>query len=185
MTSKGSLVLAVALALGFGGLAGARADQQADWLTTAKVKLELLSKLGVDSLGVSVETANGVVVLTGEVGKRETKELADEIVRNVEGVTKVKNRIRFEAPGSDDAKVGAAVSEAEKEVKDGILESRLRIALVDRMGSDGFRIGTEAADGVVTLEFGRDLPSDRRAQAKKIAEGVEGVRKVVSIEKKD
>jgi len=185
MSAKKLFVLVFVAALGVAGIGVARADQQADWLTTTKVKLELLTQFGVDSLGVSVETNGGVVALTGTVEKRETKELASEVVRGVEGVAKVDNRIRYEAPGTSDAKVGAAVSEAELEVRDAILESRLRLALVDRMGSDGFRIGTEAADGVVTLEFPPALESARRREAVGVAEKVDGVRRVIRIEKKD
>jgi osmotically-inducible protein OsmY len=79
--------------------------------------------------------------------------------------------------------VGAALSEAERELKDGLLEAKLRVALVDKLGSDGFQIGTEAADGVVTLEVAKNLPSQRRAEAKQVAAGVGGVTKVVVIEK--
>ena len=54
-----------------------------------------------------------------------------------------------------------------------------RVARIHKLPS----VGTEAASGVVTLEFGPELGSDRRALAVKAVEGVEGVTKVVSVDK--
>jgi hypothetical protein len=51
------------------------------------------------------------------------------------------------------------------------------------MGSDGFKIGTVAANGVVTLKFGEDLPVERRKAAAKLVLGVRGVTRVVSVGK--
>ena len=66
-----------------------------------------------------------------------------------------------------------------------MLSTKIRLALVDKMGSDGFKIGTEVADGVVTLEFERELRRARRAEeATKVVKGVDGVTKVVSVDKK-
>ncbi len=76
-----------------------------------------------------------------------------------------------------------AAGEAEAEVKDAILATRIRLALGNKMGSDGFRIGTEVADGVVTLAFHADFPKARRSEATKVVEGVEGVTKVIAIDK--
>ena len=47
----------------------------------------------------------------------------------------------------------------------------------------GFKIGTEVASGVVTLEFKADLADARRLEATTVVEGVEGVTKVLQIEK--
>ena len=160
----------------------AAADAASDATTTLKVKLALLTKLGADSLKIDVDTTDGSVRLGGEVGKRETAELAATVARSVEGVGQVDNDLVVETPASTGA-IAKAAAETEAEVKDGILESKVRLALIDQLGSDGFRIGTEAANGVVTLEFGPELGSDRRALAVKAVEGVEGVAKVVSVEK--
>lgn len=161
----------------------AAADVASDATTTLKVKLALLTKLGTDSLKIDVDTTDGSVRLGGEVAKRETAELAATIARSVEGVEGVDNDLVVASSDSTGV-VAAAASEAEAEVKDGILESRVRLALIDQLGGDGFRVGTEAASGVVTLEFGPELGSDRRALAVRAVEGVEGVTKVVSIDKR-
>jgi hypothetical protein len=160
--------------------AGRRGDSTA--ALGLKVKLELLQKLGVDGLRVDVEAQGGSVVLAGEVKKRETSELASEVARQVKGVTSVENKIRL--AGNGGATADKALAEAEHELADAALETRARMRLVDRLGSDGFRIGTDAASGVLTLEFPKEMPAPRRKEAVKVAKRVEGVKKVVSLEKK-
>jgi osmotically-inducible protein OsmY len=159
------------------------AATQADWTTTLKVKLALLNKLGTDTLHIDVASLGGTVRLTGRVEKRETKELAGTVAMSVRHVDSVENGIRLEAAVADPSKAGAAVGEAEAEVKDALLETRLRLALIDKMGSDGFTVGTDAASGVVTLSFDHAFSSGSRERAVAIATGMAGVSKVVSIDK--
>lgn len=167
-----------------GGSAAYAAETQADWATTLNVKLALLNKLGTDSLHVDVDAKAGAVTLTGTVHKRETRELAETIAKSVKGVSSVDNDVVFEANATNPSKVGAAAGEAEAEVKDALLETKVRIALVDKLDSNGFKIGTEAASGVVTLEFDRDFSAMQRQEAIKIVKGVDGVTKVLSVDKK-
>ena len=175
-----ALVGAVLIAAG----AAYAADNQADWSTTLKVKLALLEKLGTDSLHIDVDSAVGAVTLQGTVTKRETRELAVTIAKSVEGVRSVDNKVRLEASVENPNKAGVVAGEAEAEVRDAVLATKIRLALVDKMGSDGFKIGTEVADGVVTLEFDPAFSGTRRDEASGIVRGVKGVTKVVSVEKK-
>jgi osmotically-inducible protein OsmY len=155
----------------------------ADWKIKLQVKMALLEKLGTDSLHVDVTSQEGGVRLSGTVEKRETKELAETITESVPLVTSVRNDIRLESNVDNPNKSGVAAGEAEAELKDAMLSTKIRLALVDVLGSDGFRIGTEVANGVVTLEFAPELATTRRDEATQAAEGVEGVTKVVSVEK--
>lgn len=157
--------------------------EKANWTTTLNVKLALLNKLGNDSLRIDVETNNGAVNLSGTVNKRETLELAETIAESVSGVKTVDNDLNLKANEQNPSTASVAAGEAEAEVKDAVLETKIRLALVDKMGTDGFRIGTEAASGVITLEFGNELSAARRQEAKRIVEGVGGVHKVVSVDK--
>jgi osmotically-inducible protein OsmY len=155
----------------------------ADWKAKLQVKMALLEKLGTDSLHVDVMAHEGDVRLSGTVEKRETRELAATIAKSIPAVTSVRNDIRLESNLDNPNKAGVAAGEAEAELKDTLLSTKVRMALVDGLGSDGFRIGTEVASGVVTLEFAPELAATRRAEALKAAQGVEGVSKVVSVEK--
>jgi osmotically-inducible protein OsmY len=132
-----------------------------DWVTTLMVKLELLTKLGVDALHIDINTADGQVQLAGTVEKRETPDLAGELASKVE----------------------AAEREAKAELADAVLEARVCLKLIDQLGSDGLRIGTEASDGVVTLEFAKEMPEQRRDQAVAAVQGIQGVTKVLSVDK--
>jgi len=156
---------------------------QADWTTTLNVKLALLDKLGTDTLHVDVDSLDGTVTLVGTVDKRETKELAGTVAMAVAGVHHVENGIRLEAAVANPSHTGAVVGEADAEVKDAVLETRLRLALIDKMGSDGFGIGTDAANGVVTLSFDQAFNVASRERAVAIATGMTGVSKVVSLDK--
>ena len=158
-------------------------SKQADWTTTLNVKLALLDKLGADSLHVEVDSMAGTVTLAGTVDKRETLELAETVAESVAGVEHVDNDLRLEAALANPSRVGATVNEADAEVKDAVLETKLRLALLDKMGRDGFRIGTEAASGVVTLSFERGFKAHTRREAVAIATGMAGVSKVVSVDK--
>jgi len=166
-----------------GGSAAFAADNQADWTTTLSVKLQLLEKLGTDSLHVDVDTVADHLTLTGTVNKRETRELAETIAKSVPSVKGVKNDILLAASEANPSKTSVAAGETEAELKDALLSTKIRLALVEQMGSDGFAIGTEVADGVVTLEFEKKLVAARRAEASKVVKGVDGVTKIVSVTK--
>ena len=58
------------------------------WITT-KVKSEFATTKGVDVTDISVDTKDGVVVLTGTVDSRAEKELAVKSARSVKGVKAV------------------------------------------------------------------------------------------------
>jgi len=170
-----------------GGSAAQASDKshgnQADWTTTLNVKLVLLEKLGADSLHVDVDTLAGDLTLKGTVDKRETKELAETLAKSVASVKSVKNDILLQASEANPNKAGVAVGEAEAEVKDAVLSTKIRLALVEKMGTDGFEVGTAAANGVVTLEFNHDFTAALRKQATQVVKGVAGVTKVVSVDR--
>lgn len=183
MRLKMFATMALAGAMLTGGAAAYAADDTADFTTALNVKLALLNKLGADSLHVDVDSKAGDLMLKGTVDKRETRELAETVAKSVAGVKSVDNQVLLEASLANPNKTAVAAGEAEAEVKDAMLETMIRLALVDKMGSDGFRIGTEAANGVVTLEFDREFQSTRRHEASKVVKGVDGVTKVVSVDK--
>lgn len=154
-----------------------------DGMTTLKVKIQLLTKLGIDARSIDVDTHGGVVSLSGTVDKRATQELAGEIAGAVTGVKSVDNNLQLEASLRSGRTLDSALTEAEAEIKDTLLENRVQLALADRLGSDGFRIDVEAADGVVTLALEKSLAKARRQEAVKIVEGVNGVARVITVEK--
>lgn len=149
-----------------------------------RVKLELLQKLGTDALHIDVDAAAGRITLNGEVRKRATAELAAELARKVAGVTEVRDNLRVSGAPEPTSDAEAMLAETERELADAALEVRVGLALVDRLGSDGFRIGTDAASGVVTLEFPAAIERSRRKDAVATAEKVDGVQRVIAVERR-
>lgn len=64
-----------------------------DAAVTAKVKAEFLSVKGLDSGKISVETNNGVVMLTGNVNDEAQVSLAEQVADQIKGVKRVDNRL--------------------------------------------------------------------------------------------
>jgi osmotically-inducible protein OsmY len=182
-TAPRAFALLLAAAVLVAGAARAQ-DESPDWSTTLRVKLALLQKLGADGLRVEVITSDGNVQLAGTVEKRATRELAGEVVRGVEGVREVRNDVRLEKPKGGQGRVRGAAREAEAEVRDAVLESRAHLALIDKFGRDGFRVGVEAADGVVTLEVPDGVSAERRRAMVGLVEDVTGVEKVIPVDKR-
>lgn len=64
-----------------------------DTTVTAKVKAALLASDGIQATDISVETQQGVVILTGKVADASQAQRAVEIAQSVEGVRSVDNRL--------------------------------------------------------------------------------------------
>jgi hyperosmotically inducible periplasmic protein len=66
---------------------------------TGKVKSALAADVGMKTLmGVTVDSANGVVTLKGHVDSEDTKKRAEAVAKKVDGVTSVKNQLKVEKP---------------------------------------------------------------------------------------
>jgi hyperosmotically inducible protein len=173
-------IVALALVAGSGA---ARADELSDGSVTMKVKLQLLEKLGAEALEIDVDTTNGAVRLSGDVEKRASVELATSIAKSVDGVASVDNDLTLESAAGKST-VERTADEVERELKDAILETRIRIALVDAIGGTGFKLGTEAADGAVVLEIPSDISKNDRQRAVAAVRALDGVKKVSTVDAK-
>ena len=96
----------------------------------------------------------------------------------------IDNEILLAASEANPSKTSVAAGETEAEVKDAILSTEIRLVLVEKMGTDAFKIGTEVANGSVNLTFEPDFVAAKRQEATKLVKGVKGVSKVVSVDKK-
>jgi hyperosmotically inducible protein len=69
---------------------------------TTKVKTALASDAGLKTMtSIDVDSDNGVVTLKGKVDSAELKKKAEAVAKKVEGVKRVKNELRVEAPKKD------------------------------------------------------------------------------------
>jgi len=145
------------------------------------VHIALLEKLGIDGLRVGVEVTGEQAKLTGEVHERETRELAKQVALSVDGVDKVDNEIELASAASpEDTAASRAVGEAQHDVADALLGTKVKLKLLDALGGDAFKIDVKASDGVVSLRG--TVPSDtERDTAITTARNAQGVKKVVDL----
>lgn len=182
MISKKSLTvtLAAAALCAVLGLAPAvAAESHSDATVTFGVHVALIEKLGADALHVSVHTHAGHVQLAGTVAKRETRELAEGIAKQVAGVASVDNDVRTQKEITGTDPVATAAKEVEYEAKDALLASKVRLQLLNKMGSDAFKVHTRVANHVVYLSFADDLTAPERKKAEQLASATESVKKVI------
>lgn len=155
-------------------------DRVADAVLTEKVRAKLLSRLGTDALGIEVTAAGERVRLSGDVAERSTQELAEEVARSVRGVRGVDNRITLELRRDRPGAVGRVTAEAERELNDAALESRVKSKLLAELGRWALEIEVEVADGVVSLR-GWSPDGARKRLALVTARDVRGVERVIDL----
>lgn len=146
----------------------------------ADVRLALLDKLGWDALDVKVDVDGGQASLTGEVDKRTTQELAEEVALSVPGVERVDNRLRLKPQSDPETPVGQAVSNTEREVNDAALEMRVGKNLLAEIGRYALGLEVEVTDGVASVR-GTVPDRERKSLALKAAERTSGVKKVIDL----
>jgi hyperosmotically inducible protein len=98
---RGSWLLVVVLIAGLAGCASSGTGQKTgayvddSWITT-KVKSEMVANKLVKAHNISVNTAKGVVTLTGTAETWQESNKAAEIARGIKGVKAVENNIRVQ-----------------------------------------------------------------------------------------
>ena len=65
-----------------------------DATITAKVKMKLLANEFVDGVDINVDTNENVVTLDGEVKTEAEKDLAEQLVKNMDSVRSVENLLK-------------------------------------------------------------------------------------------
>jgi osmotically-inducible protein OsmY len=71
-----------------------------DGTITTKVKAALMTAKDVKSTHIHVKTRRGTVWLTGSVPTSDEKSRAQQVVEGIDGVHKVKNRLKVSEAGS-------------------------------------------------------------------------------------
>jgi osmotically-inducible protein OsmY len=124
--------------------AGTRDDAEEssyDAWTTAAVKLKLLSNRDVPGLDINVDTRAGAVTLFGRVPAASTKELAEKLARETNGVRVVKNELQV-VPEAQQEQVSA---------KDESIQEQLEKRIADNPELQDANVKLEVSKGVVRL----------------------------------
>lgn len=181
-----SIVLVGLLLAGCAGTAGPRSSagtggrDVAEAGIAADVRLALLDKLGWDALDVRVEVDRGEAILLGEVDKRATQELAEEVALSIQGVRRVDNRLRLAPQSEPQTVVDRAASTTEREVSDAALELKVGKNLLAEIGRYALDLEVEVTDGVASVR-GTVPDRERKSLALKAAERTSGVKKVIDL----
>lgn len=138
-----------------------------------EVRAKLVQKLGADALRISVAVKGEKAVLTGEVPKKATQELAKEVALSVKGIKSVDDEVKEIAPAG-------TMANAEAEVKDASLEIKVKTLLINEIGSNALAITVESTDGVVSLRGKLKSDSISKAASEKVGK-IKGVKKVVNL----
>ena len=103
MTLRGlvALVMLLAFAAGCESMTGRSTGRYIDDKTiNAQVKTKLVSEKASNLTRIGVNTVNGVVHLDGVVDSVRDKIMAEELARQVKGVTNVVNQLQVNSSGS-------------------------------------------------------------------------------------
>ena len=181
----GSVVGAIALALLALGCA------ETDTGITTAVNARLAADDQVSTYDIDVETADGVVTLTGEVDDPRARDRAIELARNTDGVRDVVDRLTVSNGATPTSGTGAGlpVDEDKREPDDreqsagdltanAVLTSKVKTRLLADTTISGLTIDVDTRDGIVTLT-GTVSSEIQKTRALRIARETEGVKSVV------
>ncbi len=151
--------------------AGTRMD---DATITTQVKAKLMADERVKATDIDVDTASGIVTLSGNVKTEAAKNAAEELARQVEGVASVDNRI---TAGPATAQQKGQPKRAERVASDSWITTKVKSTLLADHVTKGLNIGVKTMNGTVSLSgnVGSQQEFDRAVQ---VAKGIKGVKKV-------
>lgn len=161
------------------GLASTQVHADQDWQDTAKdawidgkAEATLLFNGNLDSFDINTDVENGVVRLSGEVDTEVDKDLAEELVANIDGVKEVDNRLTVSDPED-------GTSEVLEDLNDAKIATVIKTRLLFEGEVSGSDIDVDAKDGVVTLKGKVDTDAERDL-AVAIAENTDDVKDVIA-----
>lgn len=146
-----------------------------DTRITTTIQSRYFASGDVKGHDIDVDTAGGVVTLTGKVENENARQQALQIARGVEGVTRVDDQLVIM---TDADRTAAARAKAPESRSPGWITTKIQAQYYVNPGLKPWNIDvTTSADGMVTLSGEIESASDR-AEAVKIATNTEGVTRV-------
>lgn len=160
-----------------------------DATLTARVKTSFISDPQVSALRIDVDTADGIVTLTGTVNSAAEKDAAERIARATSGVLDVVNSLQVAgASESSDADLDrpaepsgspAASPQNNTDFTDGAITAAVKTHLAFKKDVAAHDIEIETRDGVVTLN-GLVRTQAEKELAGKVAMDTAGVKRVIN-----
>ncbi|ASF14988.1 MULTISPECIES: BON domain-containing protein [Shewanella] len=145
-------------------------DAKDAWLD-GKAETTLLLNTNLNSFDIMTDVKNGHVTLTGKVESSVDKALAAELIKSLDGVKGVENKLTV-------MNENESTSEVVKTLTDSKVATVVKTRLLFSTDVSGTQINVDVADGVVTLQG--EVASDAERQlALTIAKNTDDVKKVV------
>lgn len=141
-----------------------------EWIKTKLVTAYTLNE-HLNPFELDVDVDGGVVRLTGQVENGIDRDLAGEIARGLDGVSKVENQIQIKGENTNRKEP----SHFYQTVKDATLTARVKSNLLWNQHTDGLKIDVDSSEGMVTLK-GNVRSDAEKELAVQIAENTRGVR---------
>ena len=171
-----------ALVLGttaMGAQASSWENESKDAWIDGKAETVLLMNTNLNNFDINTDVKNGKVMLTGKVNSELDKELAEELVLSLDGVTDVENSLTV-VKNSDMKKHDSEMmgNDTESDLTDAKITTVITTRYLFDSEVGGTDIDVDTDNGVVTLKG--TVESDAEKQlAMEIAKNAEDVRKVV------
>ena len=168
-------VVLIAVGLFFAGCSSQAVD---DSTVTAKVKTKLAADTQTSAIKIGVDTAAGVVTLSGTVPTDTEKKKAEELAKNTDGVKRIVNKISVDPNSLGATNFGAKAGEAAKEVGGAISDEAILAKLKAKLISDGITgTNVDVTGGKVVLKGQVDDPQ-KKTKAEDLARKTDGVKDV-------
>ena len=171
-----------ALVLGttaMGAQASSWENESKDAWIDGKAETVLLMNTNLNNFDINTDVKNGKVMLTGKVNSEVDKELAEELVLSLDGVTDVENSLTV-VKNTDMKKHDSKMmsNDTESDLTDAKITTVITTRYLFDSEVGGTDIDVDTDNGVVTLKG--TVESDAEKQlAMEIAKNAEDVRKVV------
>jgi osmotically-inducible protein OsmY len=157
------------------GTENVKAEIKDAWLD-GKLEATLLFNEHLDSFSIDTKVENGVAYLNGAVDTDIDRDLAGEIAKSINGVTKVENNLVVDAGKAREKQNSAEAKEREgfeQTVMNATLTARVKTHLLLNSNTSGMAINVDSRDGVVTLSGVVDSDEEKEL-AVKIAANTDG-----------
>ncbi|OOE89349.1 BON domain-containing protein [Salinivibrio sharmensis] len=172
------LFVSLGLALALGASSVSAASSANDWQNEAKdawidgkAESMLMVNTNLNNFDINTDVEQGVVILTGKVDTELDKSLASGLMRQIDGVSQVRNELTVSQPASQSADLGQAVVDTK-------VSAALKTSLLLNPDISGTNIDVSVDDGVATLSG--EVKSDAaRDLAVLMAENAQDVERVI------
>tara|TARA_B100001059_G_scaffold235467_1_gene281211 strand:- start:7754 stop:8419 length:666 start_codon:yes stop_codon:yes gene_type:complete len=153
-------------------------NESKDAWIDGKAETVLLMNTNLNNFDINTDVKNGKVVLTGKVDSELDKELAEELVLSLDGVTAVDNKLTVVKNMKSKAASADKGDSVESDLTDAKISTVITTRYLFNSEVGGTDIDVDTDKGVVTLKG--TVKSDAEKQlAVSIAENAEDVRKVI------